>query len=169
MKAFVERQLKKVFGAKAHDPDYETMTGMERADAQSAMRQSGEHERSRIVADSADAGGLARAANERSGAGLRSELVDDGDEAATLANAASEHDGSHLADEIKTDENADAGEEAAEASHHEAPRSELVDDSDGAIEDARRASHSPDEDGEAAAEGDTGADENADRRRGEAT
>lgn len=140
---FIERQLRKVFGATAHDPDPATMSSWERREAQSAMRTSGRGMEAEFVDGSDSARVAAVAASEAGHPEMAAELVDGSEAAARAAEMASETDGSYLHSELAEDTE-EAREEVVQSQHHEPPRSELVNDSDAAREAAARANERKD-------------------------
>lgn len=138
MKDFIERNLRKVFGAKASEPDPESMSKRKRNEAYQASVPPDPHMRDTLADSSAEAERNARASMEKAPVGMTDELAEDHERARNLARAANEKDGSHLKSDL-VDDSERARTEVYQANPHEPPQSDLASDTDTAREDAERA------------------------------
>ncbi|WP_157961697.1 hypothetical protein [Acuticoccus kandeliae] len=120
----MELVLKRMFAAQAREPDPDRMNSFERSEALGAMQPSGAAMESEFAEDSEFAREEARYAMDRGD----HPPVEEHAEAPDVALDANIPDGSYLQSE-PVDDSDFAREEIAFANPHEAPRSELVDDS----------------------------------------
>lgn len=138
MKDMIEKGLRKVFGAKASDPEPESMTKAQKREAQAAMMPSGARQKDDVVDDNADAPTEARGSNIEESDETDTPVIDHAD-AETDAKGSNVEDGSGETDQ-PVDDSHEAHEEAKQSNPHEPPRSELARDNEQARRDAELAS-----------------------------
>lgn len=137
--AWVERNLRKLLGARAHDPDPTQMTKAERHEAQEANMPSGVVERSPLANDGrGEAPSAAKHVNETAPLDMTSPLADEQHHAKVDARFSNEEDGSYLSDDL-ADDSHEAEAAAAGSNEQEPPRSTLAGDTKTAKFDAERA------------------------------